>query len=99
MTGSSTWSSLVGSTRNQNRGNPTTGGWSPTRAVSKDQIEATEPARNEESIEEPIREALASARLEGHEPSPEVIADLRLVGSGEIDFDEVLERIKDRHRS
>jgi hypothetical protein len=45
-----------------------------------------------------VEEALASARLEGLEPSAEVLADAQLVAAGEIDTDELVARTLARHR-
>jgi hypothetical protein len=50
------------------------------------------------SADEAIEEALASVRLEGLEPSPEVIEDARLAASGEIDQDELIARTLARHK-
>lgn len=50
------------------------------------------------SADEAIEEALASARLEGLEPSPEVIEDARQVAAGELDPDELITRTLARHK-
>lgn len=56
---------------------------------------ATAPAL---SPTEAIKEALASTRLEGLEPSDEVLADAELVAAGEIDTDELVARTLARHQ-
>ena len=49
------------------------------------------------SADEAVEEALASARLEGLEPSLEVIEDARLVAAGDLDTDEFVARTLARH--
>lgn len=39
-----------------------------------------------------IKQAIASARIEGFEPSPDFLADVDLVIRGELTFDQVRER-------
>jgi hypothetical protein len=50
------------------------------------------------SADEAVEEALASARLEGLEPSPEVVEDARLAAVGEIEPDELIARTLARHK-
>jgi hypothetical protein len=48
--------------------------------------------------DEAVEEALASARLEGLEPSPEVVEDARLVAAGDLDPDDLITRTLARHK-
>jgi hypothetical protein len=50
------------------------------------------------SADEVVEEALASARLEGLEPSDEVVEDARRVAAGELDPDELIARTLARHK-
>jgi hypothetical protein len=50
------------------------------------------------SADEAVEEALASARLEGLEPSAEVIEDARQVAGGGLDPDELIARTLARHK-
>ena len=50
------------------------------------------------SADDAVEEALASARLEGLEPSPEVVEDARRVGTGELDEDELIARTLARYK-
>jgi Antitoxin VbhA len=45
-----------------------------------------------------LEQALASTRLEGHEPSPEFLADCEAMVTGQISIEEARERIIDRAR-
>jgi hypothetical protein len=56
------------------------------------------PASPSVSADEAVEEALASARLEALEPSPEVVEDARLVAAGELDADELIARTLARHK-
>jgi hypothetical protein len=47
---------------------------------------------------EAVEEALASARLEGLEPSPEALDDFQRAAEGEIDGDELVERTLARYK-
>jgi hypothetical protein len=59
-----------------------------------------EPARppHVPTIAESIEEALASTRLEGLEPSPELLEDFERLAAGEIDSDELIARTVARHK-
>lgn len=39
---------------------------------------------------DPVEQVVASARLEGVEPSPEAVADMRRCAAGEITHDELM---------
>jgi hypothetical protein len=56
------------------------------------------PAAPAVGAAEAVAEALASARLEGLEPSAEVIEDARLAAAGEIEPDELIDRTLARHK-
>ncbi len=56
------------------------------------------PTANAVSPAEAVEEALASARLEGLEPSPEALGDFQRAAEGEIDGDELVERTLARYR-
>jgi len=56
------------------------------------------PAAPAVRADETVEEALASARLEGLEPSAEVIEDARQVAAGEIEPDELIARTLARHK-
>lgn len=58
----------------------------------------TTPAAPAVSADEAVEEALASARLEGLEPSAEVIEDARLTAAGGLDPDELIARTLARHK-
>lgn len=61
-------------------------------------VRPSSPAAPAVSADEAVEEALASARLEGLEPSPEVIEDARQVAAGELDPDELIARTLARHK-
>lgn len=50
------------------------------------------------SVAESIEEALASTRLEGLEPSPELIEDFERLAAGEIESEELIARTVARHK-
>ncbi|MCU0269830.1 MAG: antitoxin VbhA family protein [Acidimicrobiales bacterium] len=56
------------------------------------------PASPAVRADEAVEEALASARLEGLEPSPEVVEDARLVAAGDLDPDDLITRTLARHK-
>ncbi len=58
----------------------------------------TTPTANAVSPAEAVEEALASARLEGLEPSPEALDDFQRAAEGEIDGDELVERTLARYK-
>lgn len=45
-----------------------------------------------------VAEALASVRIEGLEPTAEGLAVLEAVAAGELDEDQAIERLRQRHR-
>ncbi len=56
------------------------------------------PAVPAVNADEAVEEALASARLEGLEPSAEAIEDARQLAAGELDPDELIARTLARHK-
>ncbi len=61
-------------------------------------VRPSTPAAPDVSADEAVEEALASARLEGLEPSAEVVADARQVAAGDIEPDELIARTLARHK-
>ena len=46
-----------------------------------------------------LEQALASTRIEGHQPSPEFLADMEALITGQLDAEEVRRRIIERAQS
>lgn len=66
--------------------------------LTSDESAAPRP-RSEAERRMRLEQALASTRIEGHQPSAEFLADMQALISGQLSDDEVRERIIERARA